>query len=56
MANEKAGYVYILTNPSFRDDWVKIGMTQNMEERLRTLDTTALPLPFMKPTAKICKG
>jgi hypothetical protein len=48
MANEKAGYVYILTNPSFRDDWVKIGMTQNMEERLRTLDTTALPLPFKK--------
>ena len=42
------GYVYILTNPSFREDWVKIGMTQNMEERLRTLDTTALPLPFKK--------
>lgn len=48
MANEKPGYVYILTNPSFREDWVKIGMTQNMEERLRTLDTTALPLPFKK--------
>ena len=42
------GYVYILTNPSFREDWVKIGRTQNMEERLRTLDTTALPLPFKK--------
>ena len=42
------GYVYILTNPSFKEDWVKIGMTQNMEERLRTLDTTALPLPFKK--------
>ena len=48
MTNEKPGYVYILTNPSFREDWVKIGMTQNMEERLRTLDTTALPLPFKK--------
>ena len=48
MANEKPGYVYILTNPSFREVWVKIGMTQNMEERLRTLDTTALPLPFKK--------
>ncbi|MBP5392946.1 MAG: DUF4268 domain-containing protein [Bacteroidaceae bacterium] len=46
--HEKPGYVYILTNPSFREDWVKIGMTQNMEERLRTLDTTALPLPFKK--------
>jgi len=21
----KKGYVYVLTNPSFRDDWVKIG-------------------------------
>lgn len=42
------GYVYILTNPSFREDWVKIGRTQNMEERLKTLDTTALPLPFKK--------
>lgn len=42
------GYVYILTNPSFKEDWVKIGRTQNMEERLRTLDTTALPLPFKK--------
>ena len=45
---EKAGYVYILTNPSFREDWVKIGMAQNVEERLKTLDTTALPLPFKK--------
>ncbi len=48
MSNKEPGYVYILTNPSFREDWVKIGMTQNMEERLRTLDTTALPLPFKK--------
>jgi len=23
----KPGYVYILTNPSFRKDWVKIGKT-----------------------------
>ncbi len=49
MTKEKLqGYVYILTNPSFKEDWIKIGMTQNMEERLRTLDTTALPLPFKK--------
>lgn len=25
MANKEPGYVYILTNPSFREDWVKIG-------------------------------
>jgi hypothetical protein len=23
--NNTPGYVYILTNPSFREDWVKIG-------------------------------
>ena len=45
MAKE-VGYVYILTNPSFREDWVKIGKTTNMEERLRTLYNTSLPLPF----------
>ena len=46
MANKEPGYVYILTNPSFREDWVKIGKTMNMEKRLKTLNTTALPLPF----------
>ena len=25
MTNKELGYVYILTNPSFREDWVKIG-------------------------------
>ena len=24
-SNKEPGYVYILTNPSFREDWVKIG-------------------------------
>ena len=33
MATKEPGYVYILTNPSFREDWVKIGMTQNKEQR-----------------------
>ena len=46
MAKKEIGYVYILTNPSFREDWVKIGKTTNMEERLRTLYNTSLPLPF----------
>ena len=26
MNNKEPGYVYILTNPSFREDWVKICM------------------------------
>lgn len=46
MANKEPGYVYILTNPSFREEWVKIGKTVNMKERLRTLYNTSLPLPF----------
>ena len=25
MSNKEPSYVYILTNPSFREDWVKIG-------------------------------
>jgi len=25
MNTKEPGYVYILTNPSFREDWVKIG-------------------------------
>ena len=27
MENKEKGYVYILTNPSFREDWIKIGKT-----------------------------
>jgi len=25
MGKEEKGYVYILTNPAFRENWVKIG-------------------------------
>jgi len=30
MTNKESGYVYILTNPSFREDWVKIGKSIEM--------------------------
>lgn len=41
------GYVYILTNPSFRADWIKIGKTsRTVEERMNELDTTSVPKPF----------
>lgn len=43
----KSGYVYILTNPSFRKDWVKIGKTSRpVNTRSKELDNTAVPLPF----------
>lgn len=41
------GYVYVLTNPSFRDDWVKIGKSKRIPEvRSRELYNTAVPLPY----------
>ena len=41
------GYVYILTNPSFKEDWVKIGKSQReVNVRSKELDNTAVPLPF----------
>ncbi len=46
MAKKEPGYVYILTNPSFREDWVKIGKTIDLKGRLKTLDNTSVPLPF----------
>ena len=49
MKNEenKKGYVYILTNPSFREDWVKIGKSlREVDVRSKELDNTAVPLPF----------
>ncbi len=46
MENNK-GYVYILTNPSFREDWVKIGKSSRpVDVRSKELDNTAVPLPF----------
>lgn len=46
MENE-TGYVYILTNPSFREDWVKIGKSSRpVDVRSKELDNTAVPLPF----------
>ena len=47
MAKKEPGYVYILTNPSFREDWVKIGKSSRpVDVRSRELDNTAVPLPF----------
>lgn len=42
-----SGYVYILTNPSFKDNWVKIGKSARpVDVRSKELDNTAVPLPF----------
>lgn len=47
MTNAKTGYVYILTNSSFKEDWVKIGKSARpVDVRSKELDNTAVPLPF----------
>ena len=47
MSSKAPGFVYILTNPSFREDWVKIGKSSRpVDVRSKELDNTAVPLPF----------
>ena len=55
--DSKQGYVYILTNPSFQEDWVKIGKSSRpVDVRSKELDNTAVPLPFeIFATMKTCK-
>jgi hypothetical protein len=41
------GYVCVLTNPSFKEDWVKIGKSSRMPDvRSKELFNTAAPLPY----------
>lgn len=40
------GVVYILTNPAFKTFYIKIGYTTNINDRLRELYNTSVPLPF----------
>lgn len=47
MEKEKVGYIYILTNEAFhKSNWVKIGYTINLEQRLKSLYNTSVPTPF----------
>lgn len=51
------GYVYILTNPAFQEDWVKIGYTKDIDQRIKSLsEKTCLPFPFeLYAYCKTCK-
>jgi hypothetical protein len=46
--NEKSGYVYIISNPAFRSEVLKIGMTcaTDPTERVKSLYNTSTPLHF----------
>lgn len=47
--NSKEGYVYILTNPSFIANRIKIGKTKNeLDLRSKQLFNTSIPTPFKK--------
>lgn len=47
MDKEKTGFIYILTNEAFhKSNWVKIGYTENLEQRLKNLYNTSVPTPF----------
>lgn len=47
MENEDPGYVYILTNPSFKEDWAKIGKSSRpVDVGSKELDDTDVTLPF----------
>ena len=39
------GIVYVLSNPTF-DNYVKVGRTIELEQRMKVLDNTSVPLPF----------
>ena len=46
MSNSSAGYIYILTNPSFRE-YVKIGYADDVKKRLRQLNRSeCIPFAF----------
>ncbi len=43
MNTKELGYVYILTNPSFREDWVKIGKSSRpVDMRSKEMDVNAM--------------
>jgi hypothetical protein len=47
--DKNIGYVYILTNPCFKEDIVKIGITSGtVEKRMKELQTTGVPVAFEK--------
>lgn len=44
---KERGIIYILTNPMFREDVIKIGITKDLPKRLKQLGCeTGVPCPF----------
>ena len=43
---KKSGYVYVLTNPSFKENIFKCGYSSDYKSRMKKLYTTGIPTPF----------
>ena len=43
---EKVGYIYILTNKSFKDNCIKIGYSVDVERRVKELSGSGLPYDY----------
>ena len=46
MENNKKGFIYILTNKSFKDNCIKIGYSTNVEKRVKDLSGSGLPYDY----------
>ncbi len=47
--NPDAGYVYVISNPSLKEDLIKIGFTtRDPSERLKELDQAGLPTEYIE--------
>lgn len=49
---DKIGYIYILTNKSFRDNCIKIGYSINVERRVKDLSGSGLPYDYEIPASQ----
>ncbi len=45
------GIVYVLSNPTF-DNYVKVGRTIELEQRMKVLDNTSVPYTY---TCLVCR-
>ena len=51
----KQGYVYILTNPSFKEDWVKIGKSSRPVD-MRSKEFSSFVVTFMPEDKRNASG
>ena len=45
--SNKPGFIYVLTNQSFnKDNWIKIGYSEDVNKRIKELSNSSVPYPF----------